>query len=81
MVISELEQQLQIFCKKIKQKKILQQYAYSLIVYINRFQQNKDYTQDFLEISSLYQNQKYEQCIDLILSIHWPKDRENIKIH
>lgn len=70
MVISELEQQLQIFCKKIKQKKILQQYAYSLIVYINRFQQNKDYTQDFLEISSLYQNQKYEQCIDLILSIH-----------
>lgn len=70
MVISELEQQLQIFCKKIKQKKILQQYAYSLIVYINRFQQNKDYAQDFLEISSLYQKQKYEQCIDLILSIH-----------
>ena len=75
-MILDLEQQLQIFCKKIKQKKILQQYAYSLIIYINRFHQNKDYGQDFLKISSLYKNQKYDQCIDLILSIHWPKSYE-----
>ena len=73
-IIIDLDRQLQVFCKKIKQKKILQQYAYSLIIYINRFQQNSDYEQNFLKISSLYQGQKYEQCIDLILSIHWPKD-------
>ena len=76
-IIIDLDQQLQFFCKKIKQKKILQQYAYNLIIYINRFQQNNDYEQNFLEISSLYQTQKYEQCIDLILSIHWPKEHAN----
>lgn len=73
-IIIDLDRQLQVFCKKIKQKKILQQYAYSLIIYVNRFQQNSDYEQNFLKISSLYQMQKFEQCIDLILSIHWPKD-------